>query len=201
MRRIQKNQLPVNPDGFAFQHRDKLSDRECQILDKLVGGKTVTDISKELFLCVKTVSTYKSRLLEKMGCKTIIDLLKVHQLHGEEAARITYIGRVVFEKPDNIPVIWLSEVAARHRGVVHEVHMYTGAEYLARWVFAVKGQRKLDVFARVQAVVGSMKGLGISMLGYWVAEVFIDSREGDTLNLKDIVPILHDDAMKEGVAA
>lgn len=201
MRRIQKNQLPVNPDGFAALHRDKLSDRECQILDKLVGGKTVTEIAKELFLCIKTVSTYKSRLLEKMGCKTIIDLLKVHQLQGEEAARINYIGRVVFTKPDNIPVIWLSEVAARHRGVVHEVHMYTGAAYLARWVFAIKGQRKLDVFARMQDVVGSMKGLGISMLGYWVAEVFIDSRAGDTLNLKDIIPILHEPDMKEGVAA
>lgn len=45
----------------------KLSEREFQIFSKLVLGRTVTDIANDLCLSAKTVSTYRSRLLEKMG--------------------------------------------------------------------------------------------------------------------------------------
>ncbi len=45
----------------------RLSEREFQIFSKLVVGCTVTDIANDLCLSAKTVSTYRARLLEKMG--------------------------------------------------------------------------------------------------------------------------------------
>lgn len=47
-------------------HR-QLSPREFQIFIQLAAGKTVTDIGDELCLSVKTVSTYRTRILEKMN--------------------------------------------------------------------------------------------------------------------------------------
>lgn len=52
----------------------QLSQREFQIFCKLAGGMPVSKIAKELFLSVKTVSTYRSRVLEKMAMKTNADL-------------------------------------------------------------------------------------------------------------------------------
>ena len=45
---------------------NQLSDREFQIFCRLATGQGVSHIAKELFLSVKTVSTYRSRILEKM---------------------------------------------------------------------------------------------------------------------------------------
>ena len=44
----------------------RLSEREFQIFCKLASGRSVTSISAELSLSVKTVSTYRTRILEKM---------------------------------------------------------------------------------------------------------------------------------------
>jgi DNA-binding NarL/FixJ family response regulator len=44
----------------------RLSEREFQIFNRLASGQSVSQIAKELFLSVKTVSTYRSRILEKM---------------------------------------------------------------------------------------------------------------------------------------
>lgn len=51
-----------------------LSEREFQILCKLAEGHSVTEIANTLCLSVKTVSTYRSRVLEKMGMKTNADI-------------------------------------------------------------------------------------------------------------------------------
>lgn len=51
-----------------------LSNREYQILCLIASGKTVSEIAKELFLSIKTVSTYRSRILKKMGMKNNIEL-------------------------------------------------------------------------------------------------------------------------------
>ena len=54
-------------------HTD-LSQREFQILCKLATGRTVSEIAGELFISVKTVSTYRSRVLQKMGMRNNADL-------------------------------------------------------------------------------------------------------------------------------
>jgi len=45
----------------------RLSEREFQIFYRLAAGETVSAIARELFLSVKTVSTYRTRILEKMS--------------------------------------------------------------------------------------------------------------------------------------
>ena len=51
-----------------------LSDREFQVLCLIASGKTVTEISKEISLSDKTISTYRARILEKMKMKTNAEL-------------------------------------------------------------------------------------------------------------------------------
>ncbi|HSV84958.1 MAG TPA: response regulator transcription factor [Levilinea sp.] len=51
-----------------------LSDREYQVLSLIASGKEIKEISSELALSVKTVSTYRARLLEKMNMKTNAEL-------------------------------------------------------------------------------------------------------------------------------
>lgn len=45
---------------------ETLSDREYQVMCMIASGKTVKEVADELFLSVKTISTYRSRILEKM---------------------------------------------------------------------------------------------------------------------------------------
>ena len=53
---------------------ETLSEREFQIFCKLAEGKSVSEIAAKLFLSVKTVSTYRTRILEKMSMKTNADI-------------------------------------------------------------------------------------------------------------------------------
>jgi DNA-binding NarL/FixJ family response regulator len=53
---------------------ERLSDREFLILRMIASGKTVSQIGKELSLSVKTISTYRARLLEKMDMKNNAEL-------------------------------------------------------------------------------------------------------------------------------
>jgi DNA-binding NarL/FixJ family response regulator len=55
---------------------ERLSDREHEVLRLLTAGKTVSDIANELSLSVKTVSTYRSRLVEKLSVRTTSDLVR-----------------------------------------------------------------------------------------------------------------------------
>jgi len=51
-----------------------LSEREFQIFCKIAAGRAVTEIARELSISAKTVSTYRTRILEKMGLTTNADL-------------------------------------------------------------------------------------------------------------------------------
>jgi len=54
---------------------EALSSREYQIMLLLASGKRVTEIATELFLNVKTVSTYKTRILKKMKMKNTFEII------------------------------------------------------------------------------------------------------------------------------
>ena len=58
--------LGAMPSADALPHAS-LSDREFQVLRMLVSGKAVSDIAEDLALSVKTVSTHKARLMQKLG--------------------------------------------------------------------------------------------------------------------------------------
>lgn len=55
----------LDADGDRPLHQD-LSEREFQVLCAIASGKTVSAIADQLFISVKTVSTYRSRILEKL---------------------------------------------------------------------------------------------------------------------------------------
>jgi len=55
---------------------ENLSDREFQILRLIAGGKSLKDIADELCISEKTVSTYRSRIMEKMKMSTNSDLTR-----------------------------------------------------------------------------------------------------------------------------
>ena len=59
-----------------------LSDREFQIFRLLAGGDGVSEIAEHLNLSAKTVSTYKTRLLQKMQMSNVADLIRYGLKHG-----------------------------------------------------------------------------------------------------------------------
>ena len=60
----------------------QLSNREFEIFNLLAQGKTVTDIGQQLHLSVKTVSTHKSRILNKMGMHSISEIVRYAVAHN-----------------------------------------------------------------------------------------------------------------------
>ena len=55
---------------------EKLSDREFQIMCLIASGKSLKEIGEALFISGKTVSSYRTRILEKMGMSTNADLTR-----------------------------------------------------------------------------------------------------------------------------
>lgn len=60
----------------AKSPHESLSDREYQVMCMIASGKAIKAIARELFLSVRTVSTYRSRVLEKMKMKTNAELIR-----------------------------------------------------------------------------------------------------------------------------
>lgn len=63
----------IGADTDAEPH-ESLSDREYQVMCMIASGKTVSMIADEMSLSVKTISTYRTRILEKMGMKNNAEL-------------------------------------------------------------------------------------------------------------------------------
>ena len=73
-----------SPRGRGVQGllHERLSDRDYQVLRMLGVGRTVSEIAAELALSVKTVSTYRTRVLEKMDLRTTAELMHYVINHG-----------------------------------------------------------------------------------------------------------------------
>lgn len=56
---------------------ESLSDREYQVFLMLAEGEKVSTIARKLHLSTKTISTFKKRILDKLGVKTDVDLIKL----------------------------------------------------------------------------------------------------------------------------
>lgn len=54
--------------------QDTLSDREFEVMRLIASGKTISEIAELLALSAKTISTYRARVMEKMGMKTNAEL-------------------------------------------------------------------------------------------------------------------------------
>jgi DNA-binding NarL/FixJ family response regulator len=67
--------------GSTAPH-ETLSDREFQVLRLLAAGVSLTDIGEQLHLSVKTISTHKARILEKLGLANQAELIRYAITHG-----------------------------------------------------------------------------------------------------------------------
>ena len=68
--------------GVVLPH-ERLSDREFEVFRRLGSGMSVTDIAHALNLSVKTVSSHRTRILEKTGLQKnsdVVDYVVSHQL-------------------------------------------------------------------------------------------------------------------------
>lgn len=71
----------VDPRFEGMPH-ERLSDREFEVLRSLGTGMSVKEAADELRLSPKTVSTYRARLLEKMGLSGTADIVRYVATHG-----------------------------------------------------------------------------------------------------------------------
>lgn len=72
--------MSAMPVDDKFPHT-QLSDREFEVFNYLVSGKSVTEIGDLLHLSVKTVSTHKTRIMQKMAMNTLSDLVQYAVAH------------------------------------------------------------------------------------------------------------------------
>lgn len=75
-------QLAFASSNPADDATAQLSDREFQILRLLAQGLSVNQIADQLVISNKTVSTHKTRLMEKMGFTCNADIIKYAMTHG-----------------------------------------------------------------------------------------------------------------------
>jgi len=71
----EKLAFDLRPEADTPVH-ELLSDREFQVLRMLAAGRTVKQVANEIALSVKTVSTYRARILLKTGMKTTAELIR-----------------------------------------------------------------------------------------------------------------------------
>ena len=75
--------LAQNLEGDpARAPHELLSDREFEVMRMIASGKSVTEIAESLSLSVKTVSTYRARILEKMRVKNNAEITRYAIFHG-----------------------------------------------------------------------------------------------------------------------
>ena len=85
----QRLALDLNGAAAAAPHT-LLSDREFQVFRFIAGGRTVSDIAKQLSLSVKTISTHKTRIMRKMGLANQTELIRYaieHRLLDDSDSR------------------------------------------------------------------------------------------------------------------
>lgn len=73
--------MQLNAPAGAARH-DQLSDRELEVLRRIVAGQRPTDIADALHLSIKTISTHKARIQEKLQLPTMAALIRYGMEHG-----------------------------------------------------------------------------------------------------------------------
>ncbi len=74
--------LVTQLQGGVVSGHEALSKRELEVLIRLANGQTVTNIGDALFLSPKTISTYRTRILEKLGAATNAELTRYAMEEG-----------------------------------------------------------------------------------------------------------------------
>jgi len=74
--------LSAMSGGTEALPHESLSDREFEVFRMLVAGNAVSDIAQQLNLSVKTVSTHKANLMQKLGLANQTELVRYALKHG-----------------------------------------------------------------------------------------------------------------------
>jgi DNA-binding NarL/FixJ family response regulator len=74
--------LGAMPGGGGALPHESLSDREFEVFRLLVAGEAVSEIAHKLNLSVKTVSTHKANLMQKLGLSNQTELVRYALKHG-----------------------------------------------------------------------------------------------------------------------
>lgn len=72
--------LDAMPDATDYPHK-QLSAREFEVFNRLISGATLTDVAKALSLSVKTISTHKTRIFQKIGVVSLAALVHYAVAH------------------------------------------------------------------------------------------------------------------------
>ncbi|MFP5041281.1 response regulator [Parasediminibacterium sp. JCM 36343] len=74
--------LHAQLDEYNEELHQSLSDREMEVFRQIALGKKITDIAEELSLSVNTISTYRTRILEKMHLSSNAEIARYALQHG-----------------------------------------------------------------------------------------------------------------------
>jgi two-component system, NarL family, invasion response regulator UvrY len=69
-------------EGGPGPPHQRLSDREREVFEFLASGRSVTEVASELSLSASTVSTYRTRILEKLGLRSTAEIIRYAAQHG-----------------------------------------------------------------------------------------------------------------------
>ncbi|UCG52854.1 MAG: response regulator transcription factor [Candidatus Latescibacterota bacterium] len=78
----EKLALDLEREAEGIPLHQRLSDREYEVLLLIASGHTISEIADKLALSVKTISTYRTRILEKTNLKSNADLIRYAIGHG-----------------------------------------------------------------------------------------------------------------------
>lgn len=76
----------------------RLTEREFQVLDLLLAGRTASDIAAELYLSTKTISTHKMAIYEKLGVQSAVALVRYAIRHEDAPSCPAVAGDTAFVK-------------------------------------------------------------------------------------------------------
>lgn len=89
VRRTARGETPLSPDVAEAAHRTEalpphldLTTREFDILQQLLIGRSVEEISQSLYLSAKTVANYQTLIRQKLGVGNTVELMRYARAHG-----------------------------------------------------------------------------------------------------------------------
>jgi len=71
-----------NDDNTIINPLEKLTNREMEVAERLIAGEPMKEISNNLNLHASTISTYKTRIFEKLDIQSIPELIKIFDFHN-----------------------------------------------------------------------------------------------------------------------
>ncbi|KTD74133.1 response regulator transcription factor [Legionella tucsonensis] len=72
----------THSQSYFYEHLDRLTNRERQVMDLVIEGKLNKQIAHELDISISTVEVHRANVMRKMETKTLAELIKINLLHA-----------------------------------------------------------------------------------------------------------------------